>query len=218
MIFDANGNLQINTSVGSVFNATPPALSNGALAQQQVDSVGSLCVNNEGRRNTYRGVSVAFTPVAAVSYPLWTISGSSTKTVRITRLHIAAFCTTGTALPARATLYKFSSNSGGTQVAGTASLMDSNNAAATAVFGNYTTIPTTAAVIGGPIQADVLSWITQSATVPQPPTAIVDWTFGTNGGQQLVLRGASQWAGFYLSAIGTTPVMSVTCEWVEDNS
>jgi hypothetical protein len=199
-----------------VYNTTLPALTAGQQVSHQVDTTGSQFVNVEGRRATYRA-STSITPIAASAEPLFLVTGSSTKTVRITRLKVSVYCTTGTALPATLTLIKFSSITGGTPAALTKVPIDSNSAAATATVATYAGGLPTANTPVGNVEIGFLQWVTGGAAVAQP-TSTIDWDFGSKNGSAIVLRGTSQFLGFELSSIGTTPIMQITVEWVEDNS
>jgi hypothetical protein len=200
----------------AVYETTIPALTNGQSVAIQCDTAGAVYVDTAGRRNTYSASTGAITPVAAVTDPIWSIIGSASKTVRITHINVSIFCATGTTTPATVTLKKLSALTGGTAVAATAVPHDSANAAATAVVDSYSTVPTSVTALGA-LRTAFLQWVTGGATVAQP-TSTVDWFFGDDGGQQLVLRGTSQWLALNLSAIGTTPTMEITVEWIEDNS
>ncbi len=203
----------------AVYQTTTPVLTTGQSVANQIDTTGALWVNKDSRRQTYRMSVRGFTPVAAASSPLFSIQGSATKTVRITHIHVSGYCTTGNAVPAQISLQKFSVLTGGvTGNTPTGALQDSGNAAQTAICLQYSTIPTTATAIGGITATDMFLWLTAGTTIPADFDE-TDFTFGDDGGQQLVLRGTAQYIGILLSAIGAAgPVMSIWIEWIEDNS
>jgi hypothetical protein len=203
-------------AVSSVYQTTVPALTAGQAVAQQCDTTGAVWVNKDSRRSTYRATSGSITPVAAATDPIMTLIGSSTKTIRVTHIHVEVSAATGVALPSTVTIQRLSALTGGTAVAHTALPLDSNNAAATAVMDTYTTVPTSTTVVANS-DSRFINWVTQSATVANT-IGVCDFTFGDDGGQQFVLRGTSQWLSMLVSAIGTTPVMTITVEWVEDNS
>jgi len=206
-------------AVSGVYQTTVPALTVGQAVALQSDTTGAIWTNKDSRRQTYRMAVRGFTPVAAAASPLFSIQGSATKTVRITHIHVSGYCSTGNALPAQISLQKFSVLTGGvTGNTPTGALQDSGNAAQTAICLQYSTIPTTATAIGGITATDMFLWLTAGATIPADFDE-TDFTFGDDGGQQLVLRGTAQYLGILLSAIATTsPVMSIWVEWIEDNS
>jgi hypothetical protein len=205
-------------ATSAVYQTTVPALTAGQAVAAQCDTTGAQWVNKDSRRQTYRMSARGFTPVASATAPIVSLQGSASKTVRITKITVTGYCTTGTTLPATVSIQKFSVLTGGTTGSTpTGALQDSNNAAQTAVMLQYSAVPTTATVIGGITDSGFLQWVTGGATVAQPTSTLV-FTFGDDGGQQLVLRGTAQYAGVILSSIGTTPVMSVVIEWIEDNS
>lgn len=195
---------------------TKPALTTGQSVALQVDATGALMVNKDSRRSTYSATS-SFVPLASATLPIWAMIGSATKTIRITHIRADVYCTVGTALPGTLTLGRLSALTGGTAVAVGSMPHDSANAAATAVASTYAGGLPASVTAGFQARTGFLQWVTGGATVAQP-TSTLDWYFGDDGGQQLVLRGTSQWFALILSSVGTTPVMEVTVEWVEDNS
>src|SRR5271157_4253017 len=226
-----NANATLDSTIGAataptnalatsvVYQTTVPALTAGQAVAVQSDTTGSMYVNTEGRKQTYRMATRAFTPVASATSPCFSIQGSGTKTVRVTRIVVTQSCLTGTATPFAASLsvQKFSALTGGTTGnTPTGSLLDSGNAAQTAVCLQYSAVPTTATTIGGIHATELIQTITSSATVNG--TIRTEFDFGDKNGQGAVLRGAAQYLGVIISAVGTTPLMSVWVEWVEDNS
>src|SRR5271166_1965183 len=226
-----NANATLDSTIGAataptnalatsgVYQTTIPALTAGQAVAIQLDTTGATLVNMESRRATYRMATRAFTPVSSATAPCFSIQGSATKTVRVLRIVVTQSCLTGTATPfaANLSLQKFSALTGGTTGnTPTGTLMDGNNAAQTAVCLQYSAVPTTATTIGGIAATELVQTITSSATVNG--TIRNEFDFGDKNGQGLVLRGAAQYLGIIISAVGTTPLMSVWVEWVEDNS
>lgn len=208
----ANGLASLN-----VYQTTIPALTAGQSVATQCDTTGALFVRTDTRQATYRATSGSITPVAAATDPLMTLIGSSTKTIRVTRVYVNCAATTGIALPATVTIERLSALSGGTAVTHTALPLDSNNASATAVMSTYTTVPTSVTAVAA-AESQFMNWTTESATVGEVMIGECEFEFGTKGGSQFVLRGTSQWLALLCSTVGTTPVMCITVEWIEDNS
>ena len=199
-----------------VYNATPITLTTGQSAAVQGDTTGSTYVNTEGRKTTYRMCAKTFIPVASPTSPTFSIQGSATKTIRITHIHVSWTCSTGTTLSTDAFLQRFSALTGGsTGSTPTGALLDTANAAQTAVCLQYSAVPTVATAVGGIIEAERISWITSVATI-YPPDDDIDWVYGDRNGQNLVLRGTSQYVGFVVNAVGTTPLMTLWVEWTEE--
>lgn len=196
----------------AMYNSTVPALTNGQAVAAEADTTGSLYQNSEGRKQSYRVGMVGFTPIASATAPAISMTGSATKTIRITRIRLSATAGTGTA--ADIALKRFTALSGGTantQAANVAK-MDSGNAAQTAVVNQWSAAATTATA-AGILNAERYEIVTAAVSVL--PGAI-EWTFGDKNGQSLVLRGTSEFAGFLFSAVGTTPVADFWIEWTEE--
>lgn len=206
-------------AISGVYQTTVPALTTGQAVARQTDTTGSQYVNTTGRTSTYRMAVKSFVPVASATSPTFSIQGSATKTIRILRLVVTTSALTGAATPFKSdlVLQKFSVLSGGTTGSTpTGTLMDSGNAAQTAICLQYSAVPTTATAIGGLTAAELIQQITSSATVNGVTRNEFD--FGDKNGQGLVLRGAAQYLGITINPLGTTPLMSVWIEWAEDNS
>lgn len=204
---------------GAVYQTTIPALTAGQAVADQTDTTGSLYVNTTGRSASYRMAVKSFTPVASATSPTFSIQGSASKTVRIMRIVVTTQALTGTGTPFKSdlVLQKYSALTGGTTGSTpTGTLMDGNNAAQTAVCLQYSAVPTTATAIGGLVAAELIQQI--SATATANGTTRNEFTFGDKGTQGLVLRGTAQYLGITINPLGTTPLMSVWIEWVEDNS
>jgi len=194
------------------YNTTIPAPTAAQTVAIQVDSTGGLYVNQEGRKQTYRVGIVAFTPIASATAPTVSITGSATKTIRITRIVFSASAATGTICDIQ--LLRYSALTGGTpnsQAANVAKL-DSNNAAQTAVVNQWSAAATTA-TSAGILNSKRFEIVTAAVSV-QPGE--IEWKFGDNNEQGLVLRGTGEFAGIRLSAVGTTPVGDCWVEWTEE--
>lgn len=196
----------------AMYNSTVPALTNGQAVAAECDTTGSLYQNSEGRKQTYRVGVVGFTPIASSTAPSISVTGSATKTIRITRIRMSVTAATGTATDI--SLKRFTALSGGTANSQSANIakMDSGNASATAVVNQWSAAATTTTA-AGIVNAERYEIVTAAVSV-QP--GIIEWTFGDKNGQGLVLRGTSEFAGFCISAVGTTPVGDCWVEWTEE--
>jgi len=197
--------------VGAVFNTTTPALTAGNASQLQADSTGSLQVNTEGKKQSYRCGIISFGPLASSS-PTISVTGSATKTIRITRVRLTVNATTGAT--GDVSLKRFSTLTGGTSASQSASIakLDTNNAAQTAVVNLYTAAATTATA-AGVLAAERYEIVTASVSV-QP--GAIEWDFGNMNAQACVLRGTGDFVGIVFSTIGTTPDGDCWIEWTEE--
>jgi len=197
--------------VGAVFNTTTPALTAGNASQLQADSTGALQVNTEGKKQSYRCGIVSFGPLASSS-PTISVTGSATKTIRITRIRLSVAATAGAICDL--SLKRFSTLTGGTSASQSANIakLDTNNATATAVVNLYTAAATTATA-AGILAAERYEIVTASVSVA--PQA-VEWDFSNMNAQACVLRGTGDFVGILFSAIGTTPDGDCWIEWTEE--
>lgn len=174
------------------------------------DSV--VAVPVDGTRATYSASSSGQVPPAAAT-DIFTITGSATKTIRVTRIETAGTTTAGSGASVNLQLIKRSAaNTGGTSSSVTAAPHDSNNAAATATVLAYTANPAVLGASVGTIRAQRFSFLTVGTETQEE-----DWEFGTRPSQAVVLRGTSQVLAINLGgATITNPVMDITIEWTEE--
>ncbi len=196
----------------AMYNSTVPALTNGQAVAAECDTAGSLYGNPEGRKQTYRVGVVGFTPIASSTAPSISMTGSATKTIRITRIRMSITAATGGATDI--SLKRYSALSGGTANSQSTNIakMDSNNAAQTAVVNQWSAAATTTTA-AGIVNAECYEIVTAAVSVLP---GVIEWTFGDKQGQSLVLRGTSEFAGFCITSVGTTPVADCWVEWTEE--
>jgi hypothetical protein len=201
----------VNSPMGT-YNSTAPTLTTGQQVAQQVDTTGSHYINQEGRKQTYRAGIVAYTLLGSSTIPTIYVTGSSTKTVRITKIRFSASAGTGTACDV--ILRRFSAISGGGAGTGgvTVGKLDTNNAANTATVFATTSAITTATNVYV-LATERYEIVTAAVSVDIP---LIEWNFGINNDQTLVLRGTSDFIGICVSAVGTTPIGDVWIEWTEE--
>jgi len=208
----AAGAAPTNAVLGShVFNTTIPAPTAGQAVAQQCDSTGALAVNIESRKATYSAATAA-TATAGTGVVLQ-IQGSSTKTIRITRIHVAGFA--ATAAQATFKIQRASAGAtGGTSAALTAGKADINDGNATAVITHWTATGGTAgAAVGGPYISDSVWLQTSTFVAATSNESDLGWTFG-NGAKELVLRGTADF--ITLTCSGTLAASQVWVEWTEE--
>lgn len=165
-----------------------------------------------GPRATYDASSTSFTP-AATPTDVFTITGSGTKTVRVTRIRVSGIQTT-TGNNAFFLIKRSTANTVGTSASCTAIQRDTNNAAATATVLQYTANPTLGNTTGTVRASRLLN--PAAAAVVNSDTII--WDFDDLQSGPVILRGTAQvlavnFAGAALPA-GLALLCSVT--WTEE--
>lgn len=191
-------------------------LSDGKYAWRNatISSLGELLVNAvplDGSKATYSaGVSGLVTTATATD--VFVISGSATKTIRITNISFSMTTTSGSGGAINLSLIKRSSaNSGGTFASSTVVPHDSANASATATVVSYTANPTSLGTTVGVVRSS------RYAVVGQNTAFITTWGFGTRPGQAVVLRGVSQSLALnFNSGSFTGAVADVDVEFTEE--
>lgn len=165
----------------------------------------------DGIKTSYSASVVGLVSVATAT-DIFTITGSATKTIRITRLEFSGTTTSGSGLGVNLSLIKRSTaNSAGTSSASTVVPHDSSNAAATATVLSYTANPTLGTTVGA-VRTERYGFVTSGGSV----TPLV-WNFGDRPSQSIVLRGTSQVLAINLNSTSVTgPSISVSVEWTEE--
>lgn len=171
----------------------------------------TIPVSTEGSKATYAAAFVGLV-VAATPTDVFTITGSATKTIRVTSLRFTVSTTAGSGILINASLVKRSTaDTGGTSTTATAVPYDSNNAAGTAVVRGYTANPTLGTAVG-PIRA-----IRYAATPASVPNQEAFFEFGTRPAQAVVLRGTSEQLCLnFGSTTITGDIVDVSIEWTEE--
>lgn len=190
----------------------------GSTVASTTDSVtglqyAPLVVLTEGQKTTY-SASVLKLAVATGANVIWTLTGSATKTIRVTRIEISGTCAT-TAKDINFFIAKYSTAAtGGT--AGTAPTIaphDSSSSAATAAIAVYTADPTAGTSVGNIRTGNLFMAVTAGTT----STGLYVADFGTRPAQSLVLRGATQQIGISLNGENTaTSVIDIFVEFTEE--
>lgn len=139
----------------------------------------------DGFKSSY-GASVQGLVPAASATDIFTITGSATKTIRITRIEVSGTQTTAGQVDV-IVLKRSTADTGGTSTAPTLVPHDKSNAAATAVVNAYTANPAVGTLVGN-LRAGKL-FVAAPATAS--PTTIMAMDFGPRPAQALVLRGVT---------------------------
>lgn len=199
---------------------TPPQQGNVAICDStntytlKINSDGSLNVQPAGGlKATYAATSLALASAASCT-DLWTLTGSASKTVKITRVEISGEATT--AAPAQIVLLKRSAaNLTGTSTAPTIVPYDSADAAASATPLAYTANPGTLGTSLGNLRTGYVFLSAPATATVGPEKFIVD--FGNRQGQEVVLRGVAEVFSVNLNAVTITGgAFDITVEWTEE--
>jgi hypothetical protein len=176
---------------------------------QKIEPQGRVELNPPTFPQTYtagtQNITAATTPT-----DIYTLTGSSTKTIRITRFMFWATQTSGNV--ATVTLVRRSSaNSGGTCTADGANPYDTNNAAATATACHYTVNPTSTGTLAGTLR----NYRPLIPTATQNPTGYIWEDFGDST-QPIVLRGTSDILAVNLGGATISGLSyTIQVEWTE---
>ncbi len=171
---------------------------NNALSVSQTDL----------NKPTYSATNI-FT-AANLATDIFTLTGSATKTIRVSRITISGTRTTATAT-ALFLLKRSTANTGGTSTTLTGVPHDSQNAAATAVARSYTANPTLGTLVGN-IKTLQLYMPTTTGVVGENT---IEW--GKRPGQTIVLRGTGQVLSVNLNGVTVAGnSFSISIEWTEE--
>jgi len=172
-------------------------------------------VPGDGSKTTYSACASGIVPAAATT-DILTITGSASKTIRITMITISCTTTAGSGFSASLTMVRRSTaNTGGTSTTITAGLHDTTNAAATAVVRSYTANPSALGTANGVIRAHRFSIGTAGGAGNIGP--LNEWDFGARPSQAIVLRGTGDMLAINLGGVTiTSPILSASIEWTEE--
>lgn len=168
-------------------------------------------ISQDTTKSTY-SASPGGIGLAAAATDVFTITGSATKTITVTRMSISGTATAATNSIIQI-IKRSTANSGGTATTAAAVPHDSNNAAATATIVGYTANPTSlGTAVGSSVRLDRIFLAT---TVTDSDHLKYD--FGVPPSQPIVLRGTSQVLAFNFSTLTITGG-NVDCyvEWTEE--
>lgn len=168
----------------------------------------------DGYKATYSATSTALA-LATTPTDVFTLTGSATKTVRITRFYLTGTQTTGNTSNVLI-IKRSTANTAGTSTTPTVVPYDSNNAAATAVARAYTANPTLGTAVG--TMASYAFYI----PAPQPanansPFVAPDLFAAVRPASGIVLRGAAEvLAVNFNSTTVTGSSINIFIEWTEE--
>ena len=165
-------------------------------------------------RNTY---SVGFTLVVVAGDAV-TISGSATKTIRVTRIRYSGTSTAATGAAVDVALIKRSTaDTAGTSTTPTIVPLDANDAAVSAVVTAYTAAPTLGTAVGTIVVDKYVPTLATYTATDFPAISYVEHDFGNRPSHGVVLRGIAQQLCINF---GATPLATnsfdFTLEWTEE--
>jgi len=176
---------------------------------QVLNTAGQLAVTTEGRRTTY-SAGINNHPPPAAATDTFTLTGVAGKIVRLMRVELSGFQTTGGVVSTLGVV-RSTADTGGTSGAPTAVPHDSGNAAAGGVMRAYTAVPTALGTVVGVIRAQ---WLLVSAINAVP--GLLVWEFGTRNSQGVVLRGAGETFAINFGGVTITGgQLNCSFEWTE---
>ena len=204
--------------ISGVYSAAVPVLSAGSRGDIQIDARGAVWTTPlDGSHATYSATILALAPAAAAT-DIFTITGSGTKTIRVTRVAVSGTQTTQS-IRNFVLIKRSTADTAGTLSAPTMVAYDSNDAAATAVVAAYTANPTLGTAVG--IMYSRKIWIGVAV-----PSGSVSPAPGTDGAmfeavrpaKAIVLRGIAQQLAVNLNGV-TIPGgdLDITVEWTEES-
>lgn len=197
---NVNANSIVNTVVGTLPAQTYVLSANAPL---------------DGYKQTYGAALTALNVGTAATTDVAVLTGSATKTVRITRVAISSTEATATAFKDVVLSVRSAATTAGTSTTATIVPYDSTAAAGTAIVRGYTVSPTAGTAVGTIAAGKLFQGIT-GATVTNSPMLIFD--FGNRPAQAVVLRGIAQCLA--LTYNGATPANAgsadIFFEWTEE--
>jgi hypothetical protein len=204
--FNTDTSGDIGTS--ALATTTAPTYTTNTQEPLSLNLAGGLRVDGSVSTPTY-SAGVQTLVIANAATDIFTISGSSTKTISITNIEISGLSNNEDGFGI-AILKRSSANSGGTSTTRVAVPHDSLSPAATAVVQAYTANPTIGTLVG----------IVRSSELFFPTTANLGqnltYEFGTRPSQPIILRGTSELltVNFHGNSLGGSS-LNISVEWTE---
>lgn len=197
---------------GTKTNFDPQRYATGKIANQSSDGSGSTFVNTEGRRATYSASIIGLTPASAAT-DILTILGSSSKTIRVTRVEITGKANSQAALDLLL-VKRSTADTGGTATNPTAVPHDSNESAATATIAAYTANPTVGTLVGA-LRNRKITVTTDAAAINQDMSR---FEFGLRSEEPIILRGNTQQLAVNLNGASLPAGLSLNIDitWTEE--
>ena len=205
--------------IGAVYNdGSLPTPASGERVDLQTDLNGRLLVAAallDGYKTTYSAAITGLT-IAAAATDVFTITGSATKTIRVTKFVISGTQTTASNEDILI-LKRSTANTLGTSTNPTRVPHDSNNAAATATINAYTANPTLGTLVGVLRSNKFVVGAISSGGSFSATLNILPYDFGNSPSQAIVIRGTSQVLALNLNAQTlVASSLDIYIEWTEE--
>ena len=173
-----------------------------------------------GTKDTYSAAKVGLVPASSAT-DIFTITGSDTRTIRVTRISITATTTSATPAALDVLLLKRSTaNTGGTSTGSPTPVPhDSQAAAVSATVLSYTANPTVGTVVGTALRnVKFFQTLATSTATDFPAKDAIEWTFGNRAAEPIVLRASTEVLAINLNAVTATATASfnIDIEWTEE--
>lgn len=193
-----------------VLNQLVATATDGSTKGLTIGTNGEVIVlNNYANKATYSATALGLS-AANNATDIFTLTGSATKTITVTKLQISATQTTATSNNI-VLLKRSTANTGGTSSTLTAVPMDSLSAAATATARSYTVNPTGLGTLVGNLRAHKLFIPTTTGVAN-----ILDYKFGEND-RPLILRGTGEVLAVNLNSTTLSGNnFNIFIEWTEE--
>ena len=184
----------------------------GGYGNAVINSSGASYSDTEGLKPTYSYQSAALTPVATAT-DVVTLTGSASKTIRVTKVCVSGVATTAAVYDVFL-IKRTTADTGGTSTTPTPAQHDSNDSAASGTINLYTANPTlgTGVAVGG------AHLVLTDADTPVQHNTPTCWNFGDNADEKIALRGVAQQLAINHggAAVPTGASMLYTVEWVSE--
>lgn len=179
-----------------------------------VNSGGQAAVDIEGRKVTYRGGIIAFTP-QATPQDFFTLTGNALVVARLLQVEVWLGATAAAAMELQ---LRFNSapDTGGTSTVPVAVASDPLDVAASCALAAYTVAPTAGTAVGIIAAGRVEGPITTGAGTATP----LVWTFGTFNDKCPILRNSNQQIALNGNgvALPAGSVFSIRFTWSEETT
>jgi len=194
------------TETAAIAAASTPPLSS---------DTGLTVSNRVGLMATY-AASITGLASASSATDIFTITGSSSKTIRVTKIRLS-----GTeSSPGAVDFYlikRSSANSGGTSTTRTAVPYDSSDSSATATVRAYSANPSSLGTAVGTLATERLSIAAIGSGGATGLNSYLEWDFGDQIRKPVVLRGTSQVLAINLNGVTVTQsLFDIWIEWTEE--
>ncbi len=216
-----------NPTTTILMTPAPGPAGNQANSTYNVDAYGNqmgissnpyytVAANSDGIRPSYSGGINGLVPAASAT-DIFTITGSASKTIRVTRIEISGIATTILDTTVRL-LLRTTADTGGTATNPVGYAHDQNSAAATAVLAAYTANPTVNDGTNRLIRTSKLLFNLAAPTAGSESGRLI-WDAGDRPAQAFVLRGVAQQLAINLAGVSVAGgSIDISIEWTEDNS